>query len=439
MSAALKWILNRVFLLKKELYSLYEKIIYQKQSQFLLHFWNAHRCPYEAILFYSFVGRVLFATKEFIALMSGGRLFKKEILLDGFDYDIKTFYSKGSHERLWPRSPFIDHKTSIVEERYFKKIERALKLSYKYYHDSMDKTEDWEVVSKKFKALLFDEEGNFQKEALIYFRENHHFERIIADTFAQVDTTESYISAYLKGIDLVLEYHRSAKIVDKEILASLSESYAGNSTCVHYRGQRLSEKLLFYAVATDDILKHVPFEKRARNVILDIGTGYGALPAILKYYIPNSCYILTDLPEVITFSAYYIKYHFPDKKIALLDDVIETKRDFTQLIKEYDFIILPSKAIEDIPDGMIDLVINTASLGFLSHEYLNFYLAHIDRVLKEEAYFYSINKTDTCKWGIGMYEWPLDGYLTCSLAFNNRFSYPQWLGKKIDTKREKNV
>jgi putative sugar O-methyltransferase len=439
MSALVKWLLNRVFFLKKEIYGLYDSIIYQKQSQFLLHFWNAHRCPYEAILFYSFIGRVLFATREFIALVSGGRIFKKSILLDGFDHHIELDMRQGSDERLWPKSPFIDEKTTVVEEAYFQKIERSLKLSHQHYHDSLDKTEDWEVVRKKFDALLFDKEGNFQKEALINFRRNHHFERIIADTFTQVDTTNSYTAAYLKGIDVVLEYHRSAKVVQKEILASLSESYAGNSTCVHYRGQRLSEKLLFYAVATDDILKHVPFEKGARNLILDIGTGYGALPAILKNYIPNSCYILTDLPEVITFGAYYIKYNFPDKKIALLEDVIDQMDSFDRLVLEYDFIILPSKAIEDIPDSSIDLVINTASLGFLSREYLDYYLYHIDRVLKLEAYFYSINKTDTCKWGIGMYEWRLDGYLTSSLAYNNRFSYPQWLGKKIDKKREKNV
>ena len=432
-TAFIKWILNRPFFLKKEIFALFDKMIYQKQSRFLLHFWNAHRCPYESILFYNYFGRLLFGAKEFIALLSGEKIFKKSLKLDGFDKDISVVVSKGDHDRLWPQSPFIDAAGAKIEDTYFTKIKNSLNLAHKHYHDSLDKTKDWEVVSEKFQSLLLDEAGNLQKETLINFRENHSFESVIADTFKQVDTRESYTEAYLKGIDLVLEYHRTAQKVSKEILATLSESYAGNSTCVHYRGQRLSEKLLFYGIATQDIVANVPFSKENRNVILDIGTGYGALPAILKNYIPNSCYILTDLPEVIVFASYYVKYHFSDKKIALLEDIQERMDDFDALTKEYDFIILPSTAIEKIPQKSIDLVINTASLGFLSQEYLNYYIGHINRVLKQDAYLYSINKTNTCKWGVGMYEWELDqNYLTVLFEFNNRFSYPQWLGKKLD-------
>jgi len=430
--ALLKWILNRPFYLKKELIALWELLVYQKQSRFLLHHWNAHRCPYEAVLFYNYFGRVLFGLKEFIALLSSGKVFKKSLLLDGFDKNINVTFTQGYHDSLWPQSPFIDRGGVFVEDDYFEKIKDSFDIANREYHDGLDKTKDWEIVSQKFYALLFDEERNLKKETLINFRENHSFESVIADTFKQVDTRESYTAAYLKGIDLVLEYHRTASKVQKEILASLSESYAGNSTCVHYRGQRLSEKLLFYAIATQDITNHMPFMKEQRNVILDIGTGYGALPAILKNYMPNSCHILTDLPEVIVFASYYIKYNFPDKKIALLSDIDTRMEDFETLIKEYDFIILPSKAIEKIPDESVDLVVNTASLGFLSQEYLSYYMGHIDRLLKVEGYLYSINKTDTCKWGVGMYEWDMSQkYLTVLLEYNNRFSYPQWLGKKL--------
>jgi len=432
-TALIKWILNRPFYLKKEVFALFDKMIYQKQSQFLLHYWNAHRCPYKSILFYNYFGRILFGAKEFIALLSGGKIFKKSLKLDGFDKDISVVVTKGHHDRLWPQSPFIDIGGVEIEDAYFNKIKNSLDLAHKNFYDKLDKTKDWEVVSEKFQALLLDDTGNLKKDTLINFRKNHSFESVIADTFKQVDTRESYTEGYLKGIDLVLEYHRTAQKVNKEILATLSESYAGNSTCVHYRGQRLSEKLLFYALATQDIVENVPFSKEQRNVILDIGTGYGALPAILKNYIPNSCHILIDLPEVIVFASYYVKYHFPDKKIALLEDIKEKMDDFDALTKEYDFIILPAKVIEKISMESIDLVVNTASLGFLSQEYLDYYIGHIDRVLKQDGYLYSINKTNTCRWGVGMYEWELNKkYLTVLLEYNNRFSYPQWLGKKLN-------
>ncbi len=432
--ALIKWLFKRLFFLKKELYQIADRMIYQKQSQFLLHPWNAHRCPFQSILFYNFFGRVLFGLRESIALISHGKIFKKRILLDGFDTDIilNKEEKKGHHDILWPRSPFGKRKEELLDD-YFKKIENSYLLAQQHYHDNMDKTKDWENATSAFKKILLDKEGHIQKDTLINFRKNHSFERIIADTFKQVDIDESYMSAYLKAIDLVLEYHRSAAKVKKEILASLSESYAGNTACVHYRGQRLSEKLLFYALATHDIAENITFPSEQKSVIVDIGTGYGGLPSILKNYIPNSCHILVDLPEVIVFAAYYIKYQFPHKKIALLEDIIDTKEDFQHLMQEYDFIILPAQAVDLIPAKCVDLVINTASLGFLSQEYLDYYLGHINRILKSGGYFYSINKTETCRWGVGMYEWDFKAeYVTLLLEYNNRFSYPQWLGKKVD-------
>lgn len=429
--AVTRWLFKRLFFLKKEFYGLLDKLIYQKQSHFLLHAWHAHRCPYQAIMFYSFLGRVWFGLREFLALISGGRICKKSIVLDGFDQGIKLSSSEGSHDRLWPESPFVDHAKVMVCQDYFEKIQNSYQIVDKHYHDSFDKTKDWEIVSEKFRALLFDEEGVLQNSAIINFRKNHTFETIIADDFKQVDREDSYVVAYLKAIDLVLEYHRSAFKVQKEILASLSESYAGNSSCVHYRGLRLSEKLLFYAVACDDIIHHVPDSKKRKEVILDIGTGYGALPVILKYYRENACYILVDLPEVTIFTAYYVKYNFPDAKIALFDDVVQ--EEFAMMLETYDFIIMPSREVSRIPKEAVDLVINTASMGFLSQEYLSYFMQEIDRVLKKGGYFYSINKTDTCKWGVGMYEWDFKGsYLTLLLEYNNRFSYPQWLGKKVN-------
>lgn len=429
----LKWLLKRVIFFKKEFYQLLDKLIYQKQSLFLLHPWSAHRCPFESILFYNLLGRILFGTKEFLALITNDKLFSKSIKLDGFDTIPAKIWTKGSPRSLWPKSPFIDiKKEHHLPVSYLEKITNSYHLANQQFQENIDKTKDWEEISKKFQLLLFDTNRQIKKEILINFRKNHLFEQIIADSFTQVDTTKSYISQYLDAIDLVLAYHRLAAVVDKEILASLSESYAGNTTCVHYRNLRLSEKLLFYAVATHDIVHHMPSNPDKKAVLLDIGTGYGALPVILKQYIPNSCHILVDLPEILVFTAYYVHYHFPEKKIALLSDIADRLDHFESLLEEYDFILIPPKVLEHIPKHSVDLVINTASMGFLSQNFLEFYLDRINSVLKKGGLFYSINKTETCQWGVGMYEWSFKkDYLTILLSYNNRFSYPQWLGRKL--------
>ena len=47
----LKWLKQRFVFLRRNLIELYNAIIYQKESRFLLHRVNAHRCSQEAILF----------------------------------------------------------------------------------------------------------------------------------------------------------------------------------------------------------------------------------------------------------------------------------------------------------------------------------------------------------------------------------------------------
>ena len=152
---------------------------------------------------------------------------------------------------------------------------------------------------------------------------------------------------------------------------------------------------------------------------------------MLKFYTPKSCHILLDLPETLIMTSYFIKYNFPDAKIALLDTIEDKLDDFDKLTNEYDFIIIPPSILKFINDESIDLVINSVSMGFMQEEYLNFYLKQIDRTLKTGGYFYSLNKEYDDKWGIGTFNWNFKAdYLTLLYEHSNRFSYPQWLGQK---------
>ena len=186
-------------------------------------------------------------------------------------------------------------------------------------------------------------------------------------------------------------------------------------------------------VVANDIIEHVPFSTERRNRVLDIGVGFGGSTRILSYYTPNTSHILLDLPETLFLTAYYLKYNFPNKKIALLEDIYPHLDQFNEIIKEYDFIIIPPFVLDYIEKESIDLVINAASLAFMSQEYLNYYLKEINRVLKENGYFYSLNTTEDSQWGIGSYHWDYQAnYLTLMYNFDNRFAYPQWLGKKVN-------
>lgn len=431
----LRWLKQRLVFFRRILIELYNSIIYQKQSQFLLHKTGGHRCPYKAVLFYSFWGRVGFATKEVIALLTANKVFKKSIRLDGFDdeIDYKKLYAKGSNEKLYPKSPVVNSDIVPIEDAYYEKIANSFLLAYNHDQEEKDILNEWERISNEFRSIFFDDNNKIIKKNLENFRGDPAiYEKIFNNQYPYIKKEEGYVKSYLSAIDLVLEYHRYGARINKEMLASLSESSAGNYLALNYRGKKLSEQLIQHMVITHDLVQNIPFSSERRNIILDIGCGFGGSARLLNIYVPNSTQILLDLPETLFLTAYYLKYNFPNKKIALLEDIYPHLDNFDELIEEYDFIVIPPFVLDYIKSKSIDLVVNASSLAFMSEEYLNYYLEETKRVLKEGGYFYSLNTSEDSEWGIGSHNWDFRAnYLTLSFNYDNRFAYPQWLGKKI--------
>ena len=432
----LRWLKQRFVYLKRIIITFFDGLIYQKQSQFLLHRTNAHRCPYEAILFYTLLGRILFSLREIIALITVNRVFNKTIIIDGFDEEIdyKVLYQEGNNEILYPKSPMVATETVEIEDTFYGKIANSFVLAYRHDSDAKDISSEWDRISNEFREIFFDKDNNIIKESLKNFRGDPKiYTKIFNNQYPYIAKEDGYYKSYLSAIDLVLEYHRFAEKIDKEVLASVSESVAGNYKAINYRGKKISEQLLQNLVVANDIIKHVPFSTERRNVVLDIGVGFGGSTRIMSYYTPNTTQILLDLPETLFLTAYYLKYNFPNKKIALLEDIYPHLDNLEEFIQEYAFIIIPPFVLDYIKDKSIDLVINASSLAFMSEEYLNYYLKETKRVLKDGGYFYSLNTTKNSEWGIGSYHWDYQAdYLTLMYHYDNRFSYPQWLGKKVE-------
>jgi len=431
----IRWLARRVLLLKKELFNIYQTLIYQPQSRVLLSSDMPKLLYLESVKFYSFLGRVGFGFKEFLALISNGRLFKKTILLDGYDrVDLKEIYKRGDDTIPHPKPPLVElERREELSSEIFEKIEKSYFLGDEKDPNRFSRASWWDEMSQRFREELFLDNGKINREYLKNFRVQKELPaNLVRDQFLVVNREFGYFKSYLKAIDLVLEYHRLATIVPKEILINISESYAGENLCVVYRGQRLSIRNLFHAIIVENILRKVEFSNNKREVVLEIGAGYGALSRILKQYIPNSCYIILDLPETLTYASYFISYNFNDKKIGFLSDIIDRLDSFDELLLEYDFLIIPPWVIEYISKESIDLIIDTYSMGEMSKEYVGYYLTHIDKVLKRGGHFYSINRRfNRSSENLGFYGWNFRSNFLTLLYEQSRYIHPQWLGEKI--------
>lgn len=428
----IKWLLKRVIYLKKEWNQFRDRLTLQPCSRFLLHPWHGKRCPYEAILFYNFAGRVLLGMALLRDLLKERR--RREIFIEGFGGEEKgdelSLEKKGNFKVLWPHSPFLNDGGANIPKKWWGKLSSAYRLAKKRESD-LNRSEEWERIATLMRNRFLDRTDAVNAAEVRGFRSDPVIYReIFNDQFRYVDKSVGYLKNYLEGVDLVLSFHRLAAVVDPALLAAVSESGAGGVKCIRYRGQRLSEKLLYHTLVCDDILKHVP-SKEGREVIVDIGAGYGGFDRLLKLYRQNSCLILVDLPETLILCGYYLRYNFPDARIALVDD-LENLEEWREIYEHFDFVVMSPEYLTDLPPSSVDLVLNTASMGFMKRAYVDYYLKEIERMLKEGGYFYSLNKTENDRWGIGMFDWKFrGGWLTRSLRYDNRFDYPQWLGQKV--------
>jgi putative sugar O-methyltransferase len=130
-------------------------------------------------------------------------------------------------------------------------------------------------------------------------------------------------------------------------------------------------------------------------VILELGGGFGGMAYYCLRDIPNVKYICVDLPENAALQAYYLKSHFPNKKIRLLGEVFDSN--------DFDALILPSYGIESLPENSVDLSFNSYSLAEMGVNAMENYVRLISKITLD--YIYHLNHVH---WEVSADTFPID-------------------------------
>lgn len=124
-----------------------------------------------------------------------------------------------------------------------------------------------------------------------------------------------------------------------------------------------------------------------RNIICEIGSGWGGICCDMKERLPNSTMILVDLPELFIFSATYLLHRFPGARIAYIGH----DQDFDwSKAADYDFILVPHYLVGAVRPPYLDLALNTVSFQEMTTEQVREYVMFAaDR---KARFIYSLNR-----------------------------------------------
>ena len=154
-------------------------------------------------------------------------------------------------------------------------------------------------------------------------------------------------------------------------------------------GERFSDHILLSYYYLNILNSYTNIRSNSNSMILEIGGGNGNLLSVIKMHSKQSTIIDVDLPETISHAILYVTNLFPEAKI-LMPNEAKSEKNFSS----YDFVFLTPSQIHLIDDESIDLSINCHSFQEMTPIQIDEYFKHIQRVSKNNSYFFTANRTE---------------------------------------------
>lgn len=158
----------------------------------------------------------------------------------------------------------------------------------------------------------------------------------------------------------------------------------------HWKGRILNVDVIAYQERLSLIYKAGLYNKikdKERPVIVEIGSGYGALACFLKQAIPQAQILLCDLPESLALAAVYLRIAFPEYSHFIYDE-----EEPDEANSNADFVYIPNFLFNQWSIKNIDLAINTLSFAEMTVEQVRDYVSGIKAGIGAEGHLFEQNQ-----------------------------------------------
>jgi putative sugar O-methyltransferase len=414
-----------------------KKIFYNSKTSLFSERILLLKLPPESMIYYNSLGRLAFIIRNFISIIFLRKFFEKSIKLEDLtttnNFNHQLNY--GVDDNPWPHQAMhLFEKETELEEKFYIKLEEEYINSVEFFkkEEILDETKWWNECRNEFKQIFF-KNGKIDIQKLKNFRNDIDVKAEILLDQNFISRSNSTLVNKIRSLSLINLYHKLSEHIDLDILRKCSESKIGNNYSTVYRNQRIGYRILRYAYYTSQIRKYTNLDARNKNIFLDIGGGYGGLSRVLKYFYSKSTFVITELPELNLLANYFLTQCFPSAKVGTSKDFKEKKTILKDDLNKYDFVLINPSYLNKFENNIVDISINTTSLGEMTNQMQKFYINQIERITSK--YFYSVNraKTRVEKYNSnGFYDLNL-GSNWQSLVYGYTHTYHiEFLGKKIE-------
>jgi hypothetical protein len=129
-------------------------------------------------------------------------------------------------------------------------------------------------------------------------------------------------------------------------------------------------------------------ERAERATVWEIGAGWGGLAYAFKTVLPDTTYVVSDLPQLFLFSGTYLQTVLPEARIAWLHDEAEVAAFGAW--DDYDFVLTPHFALEALRPPHLELTMNTVSFQEMTTAQVTGYCERSHAL--GAPYLYSLNR-----------------------------------------------
>jgi len=131
-----------------------------------------------------------------------------------------------------------------------------------------------------------------------------------------------------------------------------------------------------------------PIVQSEGPVVMEIGSGWGGFAYQFKTLFPHAAYVLVDLPQILLYSATYLKVLFPDARVYMGDGSPESYKNID--FSKYDFVFIPHYAWGVLQPQRVDLALNMISFQEMTDAQM---IGYIDQLAAwKVSRVYSLNR-----------------------------------------------